>query len=75
MGRNVADLFTNTYKREGRRCNNIIRSLVYNIPKVLAMEENDKLKEKVLEEEVRNVFFSMKICKASSSNGFLLAFF
>lgn len=75
MGGHVVDFFMNAYKKEDRRCNNIIRSMHNNIPKLLGMEENDKLKEKVSKEEVKNVVFSMKDFKAPSLDGFLLAFF
>jgi hypothetical protein len=76
MDRHVVDFFMNAYKKEDRRCNNIIRrSMLNNIPKVLGMEENDKLKEKVSEEEVKNVVFSMKAFKALGLDRFPPTFF
>ena len=71
MGRHVVDFFMNAYEKEDRMCNNVIRrSMLNNIPKVLGMEENDRLKEKVLEEEVKNANFSMKAFKALGLDGF-----
>ena len=76
MGRHVVEFFMNPYKKEDKRCNNIIRRrMLNNIPKVLGMEENDKLKEKLSEEEVKNVVFSMKAFKAPGTDGFSPAFF
>ena len=48
----------NAYKEEDKRSNNIIRiSMLNNIPIVLGNEENDNLKEKFSEEEVKNFLF------------------
>lgn len=76
MGRHVVNFFMNAYKKEDIRCNNVIRiSMLNNIPKVLGMEENDKLKEKVSKEEVKNLVSSMKSFKASGPDGFSPTFF
>ena len=57
MAKHAVDFFTNAHKKEDKRCNNVTRrSMLNNIPKVLGMEENDKLKEKVSKEEVKNIF-------------------
>ena len=64
MGRHVVEFFTNSYKKEDTKRNNLIRrSMFNNIPIVFGDKENDKLKEKVLEEEVKNGVFSMKAFK------------
>ena len=76
MGRHMVEFFMNSYKDEDKRSNNIIRrSMLNNIPTMLGDEENDKLKENFLEEEVKNGVFSMKAFKASGPDGFPLAFF
>lgn len=76
MGRHVVEFFMDAYKKEDKRSNNLImRSMLNNILTVLGDEENDKLKEKVSEEDVNTLVFFMKAFEAPGIDGFPPAFF
>ena len=76
MGKHVIELFHNAYKKTNNRSNNLIRcSMLNSIPTMLGEEENNELREKVSEEEVRKAVFSLKAYKALGLHGFPPAFF
>ncbi len=71
MRRLAMDYFCNTFKKEGRIGNQVIRrSLINLIPQVLGEAKNKIILGNITKEEVKRAMFSMKAYKASGPDGF-----
>ena len=76
MRKLVVDHFSKALKKDNFTGNPVIRrSLINSIPRSIGEEDNELIRGKIMEEEVKRVVFSMKAFKALGPDVFPLAFF
>lgn len=76
LGRLASNYFSSLFTDDCRTGDPILdENLLHCLPSPLNMEDNDLIMTSVIEDEVRNIVFSMGAFKALSLDGFPLAFF